>query len=277
MHPIRIVDQYLFENESPDESRITGRYRPTEASLVIPTANGSQVVGTCMRQSWYRYMGLEITDPPSVSRIRRMQWGSLIEANERVYLRRSNLLYAENVSVSVPLNDGLVLNGVVDAVINRGDPILVEIKTGYGNNFFRSVLDPSMGRPSPAHILQGMLYLYMYIEAKQLVFLYYDRGTSNRREHWLSISNYRAVINNSIDYNYNIMSIIERYAVLHQHIIQKRLPRRDYLPSEEISSRRAVSGYNIRHKTLLQEHNTKGYVGDWQCRDCPFKSRCIEE
>jgi hypothetical protein len=287
IHPIRIVDSYLMEHHSINESRVTGRYRPTDASMEIEDGT---IAGTCMRLSYYRYKGIEPSDPPSASRLRRMALGNHIEGEELLWMNKCNILVDQHVPIEFPhpWDDSIILSGEIDCLLRGAmapdfDPtrdseiVIGEIKSGAGQGFYKHVLDPKSGRPNDHHLLQGMLYLYMYGRTRDLIFIYIDRGTALRREHHLTLDNGVAVINTHKDNRYTLQKILHRNVLLDEHINHGVLPPRDYAPIYSESDIKRHSKAGTISASARGAWSRGEPVGDWTCRDCTFRSRCLDD
>jgi hypothetical protein len=278
-NPIQIADNYYVVYESPDPYRTKGRYRPSDSSSVLVDDNGDKyVVGSCTRQLWYRYTNAPVTDPLSASILRKMELGNMIEGAERYILGKAGVVRDHNVPVEVPhpMIPDAVISGEMDIIFDTDPPVIGEVKSGYGSKFYNYVLGAS-GRPNESHVLQGMLYLWMYGTAQELVFIYIDRGSSVRREHRMVLSGNHPVINNKLWSHINITNVLERYVRLHNYIGKGVCPPPDY---EQVYNQSTVESHRASGRITASARSAwyRGEaVGDWQCRDCPFRSRCSDD
>jgi hypothetical protein len=274
-HPLQIADNYFTYHESPVDERTIGRMRPSDASIETQDEHGSIVYGTCIRQSWYRYTKAPVSDPYSASHIRKLRMGEMVEENERYALSRSQVVWEHNYKVSREYQ-GLTVAGELDLVFNTDPPVIGEIKSGWSSHFYKSVLGPE-GSPNEAHILQGMLYLWLFPAAKDLVYIYLDRGSMQRREHWMSLDRGVPVVNGDKKSHIILSKILTRYAKLHEYIEKGVLPPADF---EQRYSRQSLTCHiargTIPGKAKAAWQKGKA-VGDWQCRECPFRSKCADE
>lgn len=146
----------------------SGRFRPSEASALITTKNGSQVLGHCARATWFRLKGYPSSEgKPLPHQIQRMEVGKEVEDSIIERCKIAGIYSGNNIQFQTTFN-GVAIAGELDAVLRRrSDNVkyVAEIKSIYGylpqkEIFGRFLhLGQEAGKPRDSYLMQIALYL----------------------------------------------------------------------------------------------------------------------
>lgn len=150
----------------------SGMFRPSEASVLMPTSAGMIPAGGCPRKTWYRLKGIPKTDETFLShQIMRMEVGKQVERSCIEDFKRMGIFVDNNVKFKSTMM-GVDISGEVDAILRTepcsGTKYALEIKSIYGRfaqtEQFGNFLFPRAGyaKPKWGHLLQLGIYLYHY-------------------------------------------------------------------------------------------------------------------
>lgn len=188
-----------------------------------------------------------------------------------------------------------------------------EIKTGYGYAFTSYVFDKPTcnGMPKIDHILQVLLYLYFYNLSKQsdftlpkFVMTYIERGEVEKTSHVVEITedgypvingiimknlsalevdhrgpNGSTWLKKSLDYEFNVFDILDRYKYVNDCVKEKKLPSPDFtmMFTEDEIEKRLNAGEVSKTKYTNWKRGKTAAIGDWQCAYCSYRNRCIKD
>lgn len=197
-----------------------------------------------------------------------MEAGRSIEFNEHRFAKEAGILLDHNVKARKVYPSGITISAEIDAVYDyAGEKSIIEIKSFAGYVAKRGIFGNTrvVGRPKDDHILQGALYLDIY-PYPETVFRYIDRESMDVVEHSISLSPvtvggstiHIVKLNGSLEPDFSLERIIDRYVALDRMISSDILPARDYSPVETSKKR------GVRTRS-------------WQCSYCQWLSRCLSD
>ena len=274
----QIVKEYAEESKLRDERKF-GIYWPSQASAKL--SNG-EIVGMCLRQSFYEIKHVAITNIPSAKSIRKMRYGLLIEAEELKYAKNAGILLESQV-VFEKYIDNIIIRGKIDGIYGP-DPKGIEIKTGSGYYFKNEIwgTDTKSGNPRYNNLLQVILYLDGFKEHKTFKFneaylVYINRESGDTQEFKIRLQAGYPMIWDEIDYGLNINNIYARYKKLHYYISQNILPPCDYHNMYTINE--IIELYSTKRisKTKYKTWYNQGFGTDYQCEYCKWLDYCRKD
>jgi len=276
------------------------RTSPSSIGINVTLPGGhSRLVGRCARAHWFRHNGAVVTDPPTISSLRRMHYGKVIEQQEHKYADAAGLTIEHNMRMKIPLignNISIILAGEVDSILR--DPITTEKfiyecksfygyesrKTLFGTNYVRK--PNTKGRPKLEHLLQVVQYLAMLSELNindiSYVYLFYvDRTDCHDASHIVELSedkdnNAIPIVNNEPFLELNLKAILTRHMRLCSFMKDNKIPPRDsnYIWNDE--KIRDLHESNQISSKAFREWQTHGKpIGDYQCRYCNYQHLCL--
>lgn len=263
-------------------------FNPSAASVAWEDMYGMQKVsGACLRQSWYRYMGVEgAKDNTAYS-----EWiFALGKAVEEILVEQWKMMgcwVANNVKFyDLERN----LSGEIDVVISDPDNklVTVEVKSFYGYMATKEICGSpkQVGKPKISQLLQTLIYVDMckkYHIADYAKMIYYARDSAARAEFDIDLVEQNGVhyptINGVIDYRFTLEDIYKRYEQLQYYLDTKQLPPRDYELVYSPEKMKQLGQTGQLSKTVWEafQKNPKrkdAQAGDWECRYCPFTNIC---
>lgn len=277
---IEKANEILLQEEIK-RPREPAKYWPSQASIILP--NG-EIMGECLRKSFYEINAIPITNPTSIRIKRAMLYGKKIEEAEIELLKERGILLGEQV-LFIKEYKIITIRGKIDAVVfedgkNKG----VEYKSG-GGYYFQSEIwgtTTKPGGPKVSNLLQVMLYLDGYKEHKELNFdkvalIYIERGMCDTQEFTIQLDSGFPLVNGEIDYSLNVQDIYKRYIILDKYMRTNKLPPCDYCnyySPEEITN---MYYKNIISKKKYNLWKKLGYGADWQCQYCKYLNKCKED
>jgi len=243
----------------------SGHFRPSEASVCLPSAHGPRVLGKCARAIWYRLAGIEKTDTEFLAhQVMRMDVGKQVENAFIERCKEMGIYAANNVPFSTKMGD-IQISGEIDAVLRTkpcgSEFYCTEVKSVYGflaqKDIFGKMLNPrgGVGSPRDSHLMQLGLYLYHYSRFPKdhpahLPFgalFYCDRGDGHtitydvylEKEH-RTLPEGGSVLGHRIAYvsdqgqvpytvtEIAIEDILQRLSYIQRMLKEKKVPPRDY-------------------------------------------------
>lgn len=246
-----MCDKALSKERYSGERRLS--FYPTEASVIAkdPDTGRAEVIGTCMRKSWYRIMGFEPSNPLSIKTRYILEIGKYIE---HMIIELTKLAgHYENNAVKF-WDRSNYISGEIDLIAkvpidNEEHYIFVESKTSWGGQM-KLITDPATkqkvwvevgpakdlfphleyngkskivvnGYPKDSNLLQLLIYLYTHKDDPKLLggkLLYFLRDNCNRTEFDVVIieedGRHRAVVNGEVDKRFYIEDIYARFEQL---------------------------------------------------------------
>lgn len=263
---------------------------PSQAAVRTRTG---EVIGKCLRASYYEKTGETETNPVSDEVCAMGYMGKEIETGLIEIVKNQGIWENNNVKWQ-----RYNISGEIDVLIrtlnreNGGVPVeevyIVECKTcsgyfankelygyneGAGNNKVWI-----KGKPKSKHYLQAALYAYAGREkVKGTILFYISRDESRMMEFLIRVDNDGNIfVDEELETRFNINDVLERYEVLQKAIDLKELPDRDYNP--EYTDAQVEHFYEIKKisKTARDNHiNRKTLYADSDCNYCNFKLKCM--
>ncbi len=265
---------------------------PTEASVELDEKYPGEpnVIGTCMRAAYYRYIGGFTGDPYTAYNHWTFAIGHALEAHLRETWKQIGIWIDNSVKFRSAEKH---ISGEMDVVlmdIYTKKPFICEVKSYYGYDATKNLKgNPKkgiLGAPKDPHLMQICIYLdlhkHLIAENKWSPYgklIYLDKVGKDNVEFTIELkqegSNTFPVVNGLVSRKFSVEQIYERFEKLYTYIEQKILPPRDYELefSPERIEREFVDG-NIS-KTKYEAYHKKGIpIGSWNCSYCKFKTEC---
>lgn len=287
-------------------------FHPSSASIKILEQGEEKVVGTCLRQQYYRAREPRISNKGNIDYSISAHIGDSLHelmgqyidnygfmmGMQRIEAEHAFYLSEENIS------------GRCDLLVwdyEKNEPAGIEVKSvgEYKANV-------CMERPAPEHVMQSMIYLYTYdkeipdgmLKPKKWYIWYISRTES-----WsLKSKKHQSPFQMLWDFyitlgtdgvptiytptgverweNYNIEAVLERYRLLDTYLKNDELPPRDYDIS--YSEEKIMTEYKLGKitrkldKERIEKWVAKGCkpgmlkldMGDAECNFCAWKDHC---
>lgn len=258
-------------------------FYPTEASVVIDTPHGEQVIGTCRRAAYYRYVGGFVGDPYSAYTHWVFLTGKSVE-NQLIEVWKQMGIWMDN-NIKFRSKEQHI-SGEIDVVLRdgKGKPFIVECKTYAGYEAAKSLKgNPKygkLGQPKDAHLLQVLIYLDLNKHIfEYAILVYVDKESKNNAEFHIKLSkegNFTyPVVNGMVQRRFSVEDIYARFNTLRDFIEKKVLPPRDFQLeyTEKQIEQKFEAG--LLSKTKYEEWKKKGKKpGDWNCGWCKYRKEC---
>jgi len=242
------------------------------------------VIGTCMRQAYYRFNG-----EPQADFSEYTQWiffsGKSLEQGLVDNWKEMGILLANNIKF---YSSEWMVSGEFDAVVKHPDKpnekLLVEIKTYYGYEATKLICgNPKKGisgEPKDAHLLQVLIYMYLHqhiFSESRLVYL--DRTCKDNAEFKIELhkegDKTYPVINGVVKRRFYVEQIFERFKILKDYIEKKTLPPREFEKEYSVQRvEREFAAKNISPTKYKKWTDKKEIIGDWNCRYCNYSDKC---
>lgn len=225
------------------------------------TSHYASDANTCKRQLWYKWRGLEKSDPITSGAMLKMKMGNAAESIFRDYIQYL-LERGEIKSFEEQEAKRVEIKGLKYPISMKADFVVdgeyfIELKTSYGAGIKRI---QETQKPKDEHIIQCLFYLH-YIKPKgKLIYLGRDNGY--RTEFDLE-GTAEGVMCNQKCYPTSLDDLIEKFIYIESMIRDDSCPPRDY--------RVAIKDGEIKDKF---QRNKEIYKTDWQCGYCGWKSHC---
>ncbi len=295
---IEAEDEFLLNKLDLRISR-PGLY-PSEASVAYEVNGRKIVLGKCLREAWYRSMGIDggcVTPKLAMT-------GRLGKAAERDTIDRWKSMGIWGQNNVKFFNRHYYLSGELDAVIRApdGELILQEIKTFYGYYAQREVLGskrpPIPGKPKTNQFLQTVLYHWEYKDQIDDHRMYYlERGDGTRVsfrvgtipnengthscyweqlpcKYWNFFSEGKKIC------PYTIEDIHQRYTDLANYLKQKVLPPKDYekiWSDDKVIDMKKEGHVSESAYKKWQKNKKKDPIGNWECNWCKYSVQCQQD
>ena len=297
--------------------KTSSRTHPSAASIEVPSKEGgTQIIGACIREQWYRRKGFAPTETKNIN------WE--LAAIQGEYLHQMVVDLLNNNGITMGVQQMAVESSIYESLINlsgridylaydhlNDEVIGVEIKS-VGDYKSKKCLE----YPDSTHILQAMLYLDHYqkhvpeeqIRPKKWFILYVARG-----ENWdlkgkkqlspfvqlwdfyiqLEGEDKHAVVytpqGKTIEESLTIKGIWDRYDLLNRHDKDNTIPERDF--ELQYSEERLAGLYKLgliefkKDKEPIAKWLSKGapegelnvIMGDAACKFCSYSQMCWGE
>jgi hypothetical protein len=224
-------------------------------------------VTSCLRQLYYKWNNVPMSDPPTAGNIIKMRFGDGAEAIVRKWLEwerdaRKVVEFAEQVEVSAVHHDlGYPIHGYEDFVVwpTDGKPFGVEVKSSYGRGIKEI---QQQGQPKPEHLWQ--VYPYMLYNKRELYYLLYiGRDNGYRTQFELTMDKDGTMYVNGRPQEINEKAFIDKL-VAAEHTVGAAVP-------PECQYKAVIKDGEIKDK--VQRHGVE-YKSDWQTRYCAWRSLC---
>lgn len=272
-----IYQKYITDKGSRLE-RDCNVFWPSQASVIL---SDGTVIGTCLRQSFYNIRRIPITDPPPVSRIRKMAYGNKIEEYELEKAQEAGILLAKGVPFELVVGH-IIIKGKLDGIGNHEQRIkCMEYKTSGGYSFKKQIFgsETKAGFPRWSNLMQVMLYLDGFREHKEYMFteavlIYIDRETCQTTEFVITLKDDHPVIDGEMITKLTLSSIYKRYETLYKYLSSNTLPPMDYRPFINMVEAADMYRKEKISKIAYNSWQKIGYGCDLDCSFCEWNRQC---
>lgn len=298
-----LLNKHLLSGSKLKTKRFPAFY-PSSASCLSAEDNRT-VVGSCLRQLYYRYKGYPESNPPGLY----SQWifaaGNTWEDFLTNKLKEMGIWLANSVKF---VNHDLYMSGEIDILIKGPDyneetgtgKWIVENKTFGSNNYSmkKGICGSRDQSPKPKdmNVLQSFIYLLTFEDQVDLVVLnYIDRacgGPENNKEFHITLhhedddvfphietTDFYGNPYRYIDRRISFRSIKSRFEVLIEHLKNEDLPYPDFQHTYTPEQVEENNTAGLIAKTKYEAYNrspAKNPIGDWNCSNiyCSFSDLC---
>jgi len=288
------VNQYL-ERSAQLRNELAPGYPstpgPTSASIVV---NG-KVIGSCLRQVYYRIMGVKGT-PANARMLRIWMFGKLFESEAKDIFKSMGMYLYSGVRFYLP---DMRIKGELDFIIEhpKHGKFIVENKSFYGYQARKEIFGSSTQEafPKMENLLQTFIYTYAFREGNQYGFmpldgakiLYWSRDDAAVKDFDVRCvahnDDFVPMVDGVIVPHITISGIKARYDQFYECVKTRTLPKRDYYPlpnDEEIKqlyNEGAISKTNYEKYAKSQTDKNRFACASWQCRYCEFYDQCLND
>lgn len=263
---------------------------PSQASVL---SRKGEVIGKCLRSSYYEKTGEIVTNPVSDNVTMMGYMGTMIEDGVIDLVKNEGIW--ENNNIKFEYNG---VSGEIDIAIrpfnietNEEDNYIVECKScsgyyvnkevfGYweGRGNSRSYVK---GKPKDKHLLQAAIYAQVgkLKDFKGCIIIYVSRDEADLAEFLITVDDDGAIyINGDLETRFKMADVFERYQLLKRYIDSGELPDRDYKPEYSDAEVDALYDSKAISKLAYENHkNDKKKYCDEECNYCPFKLKCLNQ
>lgn len=238
MNLINKIDNYLLNKER----RIRSSHYPSDAN-------------SCIRQLYYKWTGVEESNPNTAGNIWKMEIGNSIHDLTTDFLKNAGLITMPEIAFKKEI-PGLKnkVSGRIDNVFVDDDGMAagLEVKTSFGQGI---KYIQKTGKPKEDHLVQVAMYLH-FTNIKRFYLLYIGRDNAYRTQFMYTKE----------DLDINMDEIINKYKDLEIALEAKKLPDRQY-------------NVVIKEGEIKDKVQKKGVItkSDWKCIYCNHKNLCWKE
>ena len=280
-------------------SKSRGTFWPSEARAEFTNANGHQeVLGKCMRASYYRLTGAPLTNPPSAKSQVIFHLGNQIEDGIVEIWKQAGIW--DNNSVRFEDRDKNI-SGEFDCVLRDPTVELIglpkfgaEVKTFYGYMQEKTILGHSEGRgarkhwvwgkPKDENLMQAAIYCDQTRDTLSGFKLYYiSRDKNDMAEFNISVDDNGTIFIHDPkrggaplpETRFAMNDIYDSWTDLKGFIERGEIPARDFdfRPSQEKIEE--MYGLGEISKSAYEKHNSgKIPYRDWHCSYCSYRDHC---
>lgn len=243
-----------------------------------PETYHPSAAGDCIRKLFYKYKGIQESEPIPANNLIKMDVGTGIHASfqKRILrqLAQKNIPAFTEVEFFADLGLCRPLHGYIDFAWKENDQwIGAELKTMYGF----AIQDARRNGPKPEHIIQSIIYAsqtlkigeYENVRFNSFQIYYYSRDNGDCIKFTLDIRNDNGVDVWCIDgtpFGMDYAAIIGKFRLLDDMLKDDDIPERPY--NVAIRNGEIVSRFQRDKKELKS---------DWQCLYCQWRSHCWDE
>jgi hypothetical protein len=264
---------------------------PSQAAVLTRTG---QVVGKCLRASYYEKTGEAETNPVSDEVTAMGYMGTKIEdglidllKNQGIWENNNVKWQRYNISGEV---DVLIRILNTENVIPVEELWTVECKSCsgyYANKELYGYYEGTgsnrawvPGKPKDKHYLQACLYTYAGREkCKGTILFYISRDESRMTEFFITTDDDGNIfLNGVLEQRFKIQDILDRYDLLQRAIDTQDLPDRDYKPEYSDAEVEYLYASKDISKAARDNHmSRKNLYADSDCTYCNFKLKCLDQ
>lgn len=265
---------------------------PSQAAVL---SREGEVLGKCLRASYYEKTGVEETNPVSdeVSAMgymgKEIETG-LIEIVKNQGIWENNNVKWQRYNVSGEIDVLIRVENRENGGVPTEDIYIVECKTCsgyYANKELYGYYEGAgqnrtwvKGKPKIKHFLQACLYTFAGREkAKGTILFYISRDESRMMEFLITCDEEGNIyVDGEIERRFTVHDILARFEILQIAIDTKELPDRDYKP--EYSDAEVERLYELKRisKTAKDNHiGRKELYADSDCKYCNYKLKCMDQ
>jgi len=275
---------------------------PSEASVSYIDEFGDKVVaGTCHRKSYYRIKGVE--GSPTNARTQLIfDLGKAVERSLIEYWKQMGIWVDNNVEFQTS-EFGFPIKGELDCILSEppdGKQYLVEVKSFYGFDATKEIMGnyAKKGAPKISQLLQTLIYVYLFRKqfyCGRMVYMARDE-TSNRRTFKIELEQEGETFWPKVDGEvlkwFSVNDIFRRYRTLQDYINKDELPPRDFEMNwsdekiedfykkgkiSESKYKEHQSNLRVKDGTSRMKNPQVKTIGCWECRYCPYMSKCYNQ
>lgn len=260
-------------------SRDINIFYPSQASCIDVVTN--KPVGECLRALYYDITNTPITNPPSPSNIRKLNYGNIGEEAEINILEEMGILVEKQKSFELKI-DPIIIKGRVDAIINLSGLKILEYKTSGGYTFKSEVFGTvkKNGFPKIKNLMQAMIYIDYFSKLienpiTECDLMYIDRESLATKEFKVQLSpEGNPIINDELYGNISTYGIYNRLSSLYNTLKDNKIPDCDYrcCYSLDIATEEFRNGEIKKYQ--FEEAKRNGYCKDSNCSYCPYLTKC---
>lgn len=277
----------LQDSESVQRQSGTTNY-PSSASIVHEKKGVRLVTGACLRAEYWRRTHEPKTNPPDAQGYLKMLIGKVVEEALVNLIKEKGMWRGNNIKFFEPEVEA---SGEADVFFWLDRLNGLEIKTGYGYYFSKSVLDAKTGMPKDDHLLQTFFYLKQAwnFDGEQVTLpcwniLYMDRGDGADKEFyifsrdgndlWIGSQHQKPVKHPYITWE----GIKKRMEESDAFVNTGMLPPNDYVLKFTPARAKQLFDLGEMSKTAYKKFvdNKPGIKGDWRCAYCNWKDTCLK-
>jgi len=245
INTITALDEYLYETElKKNREKVMKSHHPSGAS-------------SCMRQLYYKWKQVDISDPVQPKDIWRMKMGTWLHEMYAKLLEDAG--FDVESEIEITFTDPRLkypIHGYMDNVFTFNEEKYgVELKTVFGYGAKSIQLS---GKPRDQDEIQMKIYLGVRRDLKYMVAPYLARDSFYRTEFCFTMTD--AERDEFMD------GVIKKFMFLEIHVDADIIPNRDY----QVCIKDGEIKDSVQHKTVK-------YKSSWQCLYCQYRSHCWAE
>lgn len=270
------------------KSKTSDHYYPSEASVKIIEDGQEEVLGGCIRASYFRLSKEFAGDKPEARAEYIFIQGKSVENFLVDLFKEMGIWHASSVRFT---NAEYNISGELDAVLVEPDGTLygAEIKSFYGYYAAKEICGNKWkaGKPKDSHLLQTLVYLYHFRgRLPYFRIIYFARDEVKRKTFKIELHQegdlFYPKVDGIVDRRFTVNDVLARYKELDAYVKSGEIPPVDFelqysdAKIEDFFAKGKVSKtkYNAWKAGKLKPYE---HIGDWQCSYCPFKAVCWGE
>jgi len=245
MNLITKIDNYLVTKENRERTS----YYPSEVSK-------------CIRQMYYKWEKIEVSNPISAGGYWKMNMGNKLHELVSEFLVGANLEIVDEVSFKYDAGLNYPISGRIDNLFMEGERLCgIEIKTTYGAGI-RAIRNK--GYPKDNDIEQVLVYMGC-TDIEKFYILYIGRDDGYRTQFKIEKRNGQIFCDNK-PVHITFEKLLDKFRDLEDYRLENRLPDRQF--------KVAIKNGAIKDKF---QKNKVVYKSMWCCMYCQYANKCWED